>query len=650
MKQFNIIQSMSDLPDPKNLPNILARDTETTTFRGSVNALIPESGTRACGYGYTTRDGVGWYLPVRHSSPDIGKTHFNLDLEKASKWCQDAEQGRTIIGHNVKFDHRIAKHDGIFDQAARLEDSGTAIRLANHDHMSYRLSDLIRHYFPDSEDHFKGDKVIKEYLKSTFNNKDEHDYGAVPVDLLGHYCLQDTWESFNLRDKGLELMPERAIPLWNQECELLYYLTKEEAKGFALDLIELKAVHRELLLRTVEILDEMYKIAGTEFDPDDEKELNFILTEVCGIVPVEFTPKARKPKWDKHVLRAMDHPIGPLLAEYNRIKWLIGTFCVGWSSRVDPFGRLHTQLNPSGTATGRFSSDNPNMQNVPKWAEYFVHPPEGHVLVKFDLSQIEYRMFAHFSRAKEILAAYAKDASTDYHQMFADILGVSRTIAKTLNFAMIYGMGKKTLILRLIALVREKKNAELLQQMLNKVPVPSLSERQRLKMASTKVYNEYHERFPAIRAFNAEVERRLRARNYVHNLYGRTYQWPDDKLQFAYKATNYLIQGSAADYMKECLITILRDVIPAHDAEFITTVHDSVIATVPRENVYPFYNAMQNAMEGGKQIAVPIYAEGEVSTQSWAATVKVPRNPTYEQLDQAIIESSQLPKRPAGVL
>lgn len=648
-RNFKTVQDMSELPDPSSLPMTMTSDTETTSFRGEVNALSPEKGARACGYGFGTLEGDAWYLPVRHSGPDVGLTHHNLPLDKVKEYMCELERGRTWIGHNIKFDQRVKYQDGITG-CKGVEDTQILARLCYHDHPNYSLGWLSSYYkkrYPAlaETDPSKTSQSLREYLKNTFDNKEQWDYGAVPIDTMGQYNCDDVYAASALREFLLnEMLPDRSHSLWANECELSGLIVKEEIRGIPVDVEELWAIQRQLIHRQVELMDEIESTAGFFFDPDKKASLNWALIDELGLSPSAYTKKTHQPKWDKLAFKALDHPIGEVLYEWSECKSHVSNICQAWLNRTDEAGRLHPSFNLSGARTGRFSSSDPNFQNVPRWAETLIHPPEGYMIVGFDYSQVEYRFFAHYADDENIIRAYNEDPETDYHQMFAGVLQLPRQFAKQLNFSFLFGMGKEKLLRTLATMLtaaaaRHGDDPEKALYAMKSLAFGSgteiaerskrMSQDQQMMAIAEAIYAEYHRKFPTIRRFSRQVANRLKRRGYVYNFFGRTYFYDQP---VAHKAVNAICQGGAADYVKNRLVPFLRDLCPKYGAEFMTTVHDSMFAFVPLEEVVPFYLEAQTLLQSGPKMKVPILVEGKLGASSWGHVVELKKNANEEDV------------------
>lgn len=637
------VQSPADFPT--NLPQMVVSDVETTSFGGTVNGLKPEQGARICGHGLGTLDRHYWYFPVRHSGPDIGQTRTNLPLDKTNEYMRDMLATRSSISFNSKFEGRALHADGI--KFLDYYDVMVMGRLHHNDLFKYSLDNLSRLFCPDERR--KQKDPIKVYLKDS----DQDDYGAVPLNIMVPYSAYDLDSTGCLYEVFDAAMMKRTRPLWETERRLTSVLLAAEIKGFPVNPKELREVQRHVIGRLIEVYEAINEMAGWEVDTSVKKEVNNFLIGQLGLKPSGYTPKTREPKWDKLAYMQMEHPVGKLFLEMTDLEHYNSNFLEGWFKRMGSDNHVHGTFNQSGAGTGRMSSSDPNMQNIPPWAEEFIHPYPGYGLVAFDYSQIEYRMFAHYTSDMDsrICDAFNNDPSMDYHQWFADILGVHRQFAKQLNFSFLFGMGKEKLLRTLAAMLTASKDPKMLETMraLAYGAGTTIAERatrvqtgKEMDFIAEKVFNDYHKNFPAIKLFSKKVARTQRTYKNLINAFGRVYRFDEP---VAHKGVNYLCQGTAADYVKDRTVALMEDVAPKYGAQLITTVHDSVITFVPLGEIVPFYLEAERTLTSGKKMRVPIYVEGKVGTKSWARIAEIGKNATESDILQAIAASDVIPAR-----
>jgi len=631
-----LVTSIEQLPT--DLPEFVL-DVETTSFDDKLPAFNPWEGCRIAGIALGTLEGDHtWYIPYRHHSGAQNASEENLPLEPVQRWLRDLfKKAERYVNHNIKFDQRFIHFEGADVFAPKRNECTMALaRLVHNDLPQYSLEFLGQKYCGEG----KAPLAIKAYLKSIKSK----DFGRVPPRVMGKYAEQDARLTALLRLKLLEKLPSCSLPMWDIECAATTELLRNEIEGVRLDVTLMKTTQLRILRRLLELNSAINEIAGREIDPGKESELTAFLIGDLGIEPKAYTATGL-PQWNKMAFVQMEHPVGPLLAEYTTLIHHMHTFLEGWLKRTHE-GFLHPDWRQAGTKTGRLSSKNPNMQNIPPEAEVYLLPyNDDDVIITFDYSQIEYRIFGHYTQEPAIMDAYLKNKDTDFHGMLADILGVERQFAKSLNFAFIYGMGEKKLLDSLAGLLSIRADDENLKEKLRAYTYAStlkIAERAKqldlsdfLQIAKN-IYNEYHKKFPSIKKFSRAVYGAGRRRGWVRNLLGRVYQVPRVA---PHKAVNWLIQGSAADVFKERLfVGTLPDVRAKFGARMIANVHDEIAFSVPREAAVEFYDYAERSLEDF-ELRIPLYVSGKASGASWGHSVKVNGS---EEIEVAVKKSREI--------
>jgi DNA polymerase I-like protein with 3'-5' exonuclease and polymerase domains len=645
------------------LPTFGATDTvivdcETTSWDDEVKALNPFQGHRVAGYAVASEDGRDtWYVPIRHHGSD---DCVNLPIEPVKRWIQALLGCPTRIwsNHEIKFDGRFAHFDGVVVRAT-MQDTKVLARLVDHFRdkdtggTGYGLDALAADYLG-----LRKTDVHLAYLRGIKSK----DFGRLPLRLVGPYGENDARVTALLRLKLLSKLPAISQRVWEIEQRLTHWLLLSEIRGIGIDRAFMKETHAKVFREFIEVMEKIEAIAGREVtlsNPDITK----LLVDQLGIQPKSFGEPTKKmieegrlqgnPTWNVVALKSLEHPIGPLIAQANHLQHFISTFLEGWFNRVGEDGKLHPNLNQDGTATGRMSSSGPNFQQVPVEAEPFVVADPGTVMVYFDYSQMEYRLFGHYTNDPTILAAYRTNIDTDFHSYLASVLGVDRQFAKQLNFSFLYGMGKASLMRNLAAVLSvaaadgdpttNQKLRDLLfgggTQTAARAEALDVAEQQ---AAAEKIYQEYHARFPSIRQFQSRVKNTLRLRGWLKNYYGRVYT-----LDSAHKGPNYLIQGSCADLFKDKINRICDTMFESHGALPITLVHDSCLWQIQREAVADFFNKCREELET-TDLRVPMYCKGGVSIRSWGQMITVPHHCTPADIEVALEKSAATVQRAWG--
>lgn len=292
--------------------------------------------------------------------------------------------------------------------------------------------------------------------------------------------------------------------------------------------------------------------------------------------------------------------------------------------------RLHPELRQDGTDTGRFSSGNPNIQNVPVEVRVLC-PSKGCALVLIDYSQLEFRVFAHYAGG-EVLEAYQKDKHVDFHQAVADMLGIPRKPAKNINFGMLYGMGREKLIFSLcglsedetfraerelheqLRLAKYNKHADAVARLENSLLTDIGPKAKRVREAGA-LYDQYLKKFPRAKQLYYECSDRCKKRGWIRNLVKRRRYLP---AEFAHVALNTLIQGGAADVVKRAMLRVAAALMafnrkyPEAQARMLIQVHDELVFECMEAYASQLADAMMPVMEDEPLLSVPLVAEADV--------------------------------------
>jgi DNA polymerase-1 len=496
----------------------------------------------------------------------------NPEKERGGYGDPPRSPSRTLVGQNLKYDRLVCLRAGI-DLAEPYFDTMVAAYLANPGRRQYGLDALALDYF--------GHKMIP-ISDLLGEKKDERLMDAVPIDQVAEYAVEDAVVTWRLRGRLEAELEEKGLSDLAREVEmpLVPVLASMEETGIAVDREVLEAIAADLDGRLDALEREIYKAADREFAINSPQQLAEVLFEEQGLAPLKKTAKGKRPSTDASVLTelARRHPLPRLVLEYRSLAKLKGTYVDALPALVDPAdGRIHTSFNQTATATGRRSSSDPNLQNIPirtdegrQIRRAFVPGEDGRLLLAADYSQIELRMLAHFSEDPALVQAFADDR--DIHAFVAaqihgvdeaDVTYDMRRVAKIVNFSLIYG-----------------KTAYGLSRDLD-IPVPE----------AEQFIDEYFARYGAVRDFTAEVLDRAEADGYVTTILGR--RRPIEgigkkdlkRLNFPERtAINTVIQGSAADLMKIAMNRIWRRLgREDRPSRLLLQIHDELIFETPED-------------------------------------------------------------------
>jgi DNA polymerase-1 len=429
-------------------------------------------------------------------------------------------------------------------------------------------------------------------------------FNLVNTEIAGKYAAEDADVTFRLhkelwpriqKEKGLKHIFEKI------EMPLVPVLAQIEREGVLIDPQKLRAQGKELQKRLDELEKETFAISGEKFNLNSPKQLQEILFDKLNLPVLQKTPTGQASTADAVLQElALDFAMPRLIIEYRSLSKLISTYTSKLVEQINPVtGRVHTSYNQTGTATGRLSSSDPNLQNIPvrtpegrRIRQAFI-APENHVLISADYSQIELRLMAHISQDPGLLKAFANDI--DIHKATAsEVWGVSldkvtnemRRDAKAINFGLIYGMSAFGLT-RQLGIDRH---------------------------SAQNYIDKYFARYPKVKDYMDNTRTHAKQKGYVETLWGRRLYLPDinaSKIprQKAAERTaiNAPLQGSAADIIKMAMIRIDRwlqeEKIPA---KMIMQVHDELVFEVAEKDIEMVQKGIQEHMTHAAELSVPL--------------------------------------------
>jgi DNA polymerase-1 len=556
---------------------------------------------RLVGMSLAVSDTRSWYLPFAHVAPDGplagGVAPANLPpLESdALRPLRDllADPGVPKAGHHLKYDWLVLRRSGV-ELAGVVYDSMLAAFVLDPGRRSFALDELAR------------DRLnvrLRTYGDVAGRGRSEREFAAVPLDVAARYCCDDSQTVLRLREAlATELEDHRLLPLLETvELPLVPVLVDMEWAGVPVDRARLGELSRAFAVELGDLERRLYAAAGTEFNLNSTPQLRTILFTKLQLPVLKKTKTG--PSTDVDVLEqlaAMGHEVPRLLIEYRELSKLKSTYVDALPGYIHPeTGRIHTSFNQVGAATGRLSSAEPNLQNIPVRTERgesirraFIAPPGARLLVA-DYSQIELRLLAHFSGDPAFVQAFEKGGDI-HRQTAAVIFGVRqdqvtaemRARAKTINFATIYGQGPFALA-RQLGIGQDEAKAFIRQ---------------------------YFERFAGVRAWLDRTVREARERGFVETLFGRRRYIPELKdRNFSIRAfgertaTNSPLQGSAADLIKVAMIRIHASLREQRlGARLLLQVHDELVLEVPEKEEAAAKDLVKRHMEGAAKLRVPL--------------------------------------------
>lgn len=565
-----------------------AFDTETDSLDNVSANLV--------GLSFATEPGVACYIPVAHDyidAPDQLSRERVLELLKPLLEDEKALK----VGQNLKYDRGIVGNYGI-------ELRGIAFDTMLE---SYILDSVAgRHDMDSLADRWLKHKTIT-FEEIAGKGKKQLTFNQIDLEQAGRYAAEDADVTLQLHLKMWPKLEKSEGPLNvfnNIEMPLVPVLSRIERNGVKIDPAILHTHSEQLTKRLAELELKAHEIAGEPFNLSSPKQLQTILFEKQGIKPLKKTPGGA-PSTSEEVLEelALDYPLPKVILEHRGLAKLKSTYTDKLPLMINPkTGRVHTSYHQAVAATGRLSSTEPNLQNIPvrneegrRIRQAFI-APDDYVIVSADYSQIELRIMAHLSRDKGLLTAFAE--GKDIHRATAaevfglpleSVTGEQRRSAKAINFGLIYGM-----------------SAFGLSRQLN---IP--------RKESQKYMDLYFERYPGVLDYMERTRAQAKEKGYVETLDGRRLYLPDINSSNAARragaeraAINAPMQGTAADIIKRAMIAVdawLQKDKPR--VKMIMQVHDELVFEVHKDDVEAVTKKVHELMEGSMKLDVPLLVE-----------------------------------------
>lgn len=499
----------------------------------------------------------------------------------------------TVVGHNLKYDLCVCKGHGIADPTVFADTS-----LMIHVYDPTLLKKLETRVHQD----LGVDKPTYEQIIGKKWEKVDWDAdvksGLITLKNMGEYACEDVYYTGKLYHYYNARMDDKMQEiLTTMEYPMIFTLRDAFARGVSIDVPFLQRIDKDLKKGLAEIQQEIYKEAGSVFNIRSRQQLGKVLYDDLGIKCIKATKKgARATGSDVMEVYAMQgHRIAELLLKHSQMDTLQTRYSSAIPLLVDEDGKLRCSLTSEGTATGRFSSSNPNLQNQPNDPDYpirkaFVASPGCKLLVA-DLSQIEPRIMAHVSQDPRMLQIYRNDG--DIYIGIAKDLGIDRPAAKIVQLAISYGLGPDKLSFNLKI---SKREAE-------------------------KIIHGYYSIYKVFKRWKDATEAYATKNGCIYTLFGRRRLLPGAKnpelrslfFRALRQAVNTVMQGSAADMIKLIMNKVDRDYQKRRmRTGLLLSVHDELLADSPYNEVEEGYDILINGMEKTVKLSVPIVAEGKV--------------------------------------
>ena len=565
---------------------LFALDTETDNLDYMAANLV--------GISFALENGEAAYLPLQLDYLGAPKT---LEKTTALTLLKPVLENPTIqkVGQNFKYDLTIFARNGIDVQGVAFD---TMLE-------SYVLNSTGRHNMDDLAKRYLGHQTIT-FEEIAGKGKNQLTFNQIPLENAAEYAAEDAdvtmklqqvlWEKLSKEPTLEKLFKEMELPL-------LGVLSRMERRGVLIDSDALFLQSNEIANRLGELEEQAYVLAGQPFNLASTKQLQEILFDKLGLPVIQKTPKGA-PSTNEEVLEelAFSHELPKVLVEHRGLSKLKSTYTDKLPQMVNPqTGRVHTSYHQAVTATGRLSSSDPNLQNIPirneegrRIRQAFI-AREGFTVVAADYSQIELRIMAHLSQDQGLINAFTQ--GKDIHRSTAaEIFGVAldevtseqRRNAKAINFGLIYGMSAF-----------------------------GLSRQLGIGRADAQSYMDlYFKRYPGVQTFMHDIREKAKAQGYVETLFGRRLYLPDINSSNGMRrkaaervAINAPMQGTAADIIKRAMIQLDQKLQNDPDIAMIMQVHDELVFEVRSEKVAFYSELIKTQMESAADLVVPLIVD-----------------------------------------
>ncbi|MDC5849327.1 DNA polymerase I [Vibrio europaeus] len=568
---------------------VFAFDTETDSLDYMVANLV--------GLSFATEEGIAAYVPVAHDYLDApAQLDRDWVLAQLKPILEDDAQAK--VGQNLKYDASVLARYGI-EMKGIKHDTMLASYVYNSVGGKHDMDSLALRFLQHS---------CISFEQIAGKGKNQLTFNQIDLDEASPYAAEDADVTLRLHNRLMSNIEqdEKLKGIYQDiEVPLVPVLSRIERTGVLIDDMKLSAQSQEIAQRLGELEQKAFEIAEQEFNMNSPKQLQAILFEKMGLPVIKKTPSGT-PSTNEEVLQelALDYPLPKLILEYRGLAKLKSTYTDKLPKMINPeTGRVHTSYHQAVTATGRLSSTDPNLQNIPirndegrRIRQAFI-APHGYKIMAVDYSQIELRIMAHLSGDKALLDAFQQ--GKDIHSATAaEIMGTTidqvsteqRRRAKAVNFGLIYGMSAFGLAKQL--------------------GIP--------RGEAQDYMNKYFERYPGVMQYMEDTRSAAAEQGYVETIFGRRLHLPEIKSRNGMRrkaaeraAINAPMQGTAADIIKKAMLLVDEWLQTEGDGrvKLLMQVHDELVFEVQESALAEIESKVQQLMESAAQLNVPLVAE-----------------------------------------
>ncbi|TMX65625.1 DNA polymerase I [Vibrio rotiferianus] len=575
--------------DKLKASELFAFDTETDSLDYMVANLV--------GLSFATDEGIAAYVPVAHDYIDAPQ-QLDRDwvLAQLKPILEDEAQAK--VGQNLKYDASVLARYGI-EMKGIKHDTMLASYVYNSVGGKHDMDSLALRFLQHS---------CISFEQIAGKGKNQLTFNQIELDEASPYAAEDADVTLRLHNRlSANIDQDEKLKTVYEEIEmpLVPVLSRIERTGVLIDDMKLGAQSVEIAARLEELEQKAYEIAEQEFNMNSPKQLQAILFEKMGLPVIKKTPSGT-PSTNEEVLQelALDYPLPKLILEYRGLAKLKSTYTDKLPKMINPStGRVHTSYHQAVTATGRLSSTDPNLQNIPirneegrRIRQAFI-APTGYKILAVDYSQIELRIMAHLSDDQALLDAFRH--GKDIHAATAaEIMGVAieevsseqRRRAKAVNFGLIYGMSAFGLAKQL-GIPRGEAQAYM---------------------------DKYFERYPGVMQYMEDTRSAASAQGYVETIFGRRLHLPEIQSRNGMRrkaaeraAINAPMQGTAADIIKKAMLLVDQWIQEEGNGrvKLLMQVHDELVFEVEESSLSEIESKVQNLMESAAELKVPLVAD-----------------------------------------
>ncbi|WP_168417290.1 DNA polymerase I [Acinetobacter indicus] len=561
-----------------------AFDTETTSLDYRIAQIV--------GFSVAFDATEAFYVPLAH---DYAGAPEQLNREAVLAQIKPILENPAVekIGHHLKYDAHVLENHGIHLQGWYF-DTMLASYVLNSVATRHGMDDVARLYLSH---------LTTTYEQIAGKGAKQKTFNQIEIETAAHYAAEDahvTYRLYEVLNEKLQRHPELSNLLHHIEMPVARVLTQMEENGIKLDLNFLDQLGVEFSNTMLQLEQQIIELAGQPFNVSSPKQVGEILFEKLGIKGGKKTATGQY-STSESILEKIEHPIASLIVEYRGLSKLKSTYTDGLQKQANSSShRVHTSYHQALTATGRLSSTDPNLQNIPvrmdigrQIRKAFI-APEGRVLLAADYSQIELRLMAHFSQDDALVDAF--NHGQDVHRRTAaevlnialeDVTPDQRRQAKAVNFGLLYGMSEFGLI-RQLGFTREE---------------------------SQNYIKQYFQRYPGIYEYMQRTRQVALEQGFVETLTGRRLYTPniDARNMMVRKAAeraaiNAPLQGSAADIIKMAMVEVDK-MLPRDQAKMLLQVHDELVFEVDANVADELAPKLAEVMQSVIELSVPLVVE-----------------------------------------